>query len=835
LSIKSEINSSKEGLSSSEAAERLLKYGYNELPSAKSKNVLQIAKEVVKEPMFLLLIGCASLYMILGDYIEGAFLLSWVFAVIFISFYQHRKTERTIEALRELSSPRAIVIRDGKEQRIPGKEIVPGDAVLLLEGDRIPADGKIIESLNLKVDESILTGESVPVEKALDDPLKSEVFSGTLSVQGSAKMIVEKTGIETAFGKIGKSLQLIEESPTNLQRETKILIRTLFMIGIALSITVIAGFYLSRGNLLNSILSGLTAAMAILPEEFPVVLTIFLALGSWRLAQNRVLTRKPSAIETLGSATVLCSDKTGTITINRMQIVNIFCENKFVKREDFHNCKNELSEILTAAAQASNIRAADPMDKAVFDAAKEINHSVNNYRLIKEYPLQKELLVFGRLVEHEELEKKLYCKGAPEAILSLCNMEEIQKNSLMEKVLHMAKQGQRILAVAVLDNIDSVPENLKASKFRFMGFLGFEDPVRPEVPAAIKECYEAGIKVIMITGDYPATAVNIAGQAGIRHNNRVMSGDELNSIDDDELVTEIERISVFARIVPEQKLRIIRALRANGEVVAMTGDGVNDAPALKAADIGIAMGGKGTDVAREAASLVLLDDNFSSIVSAIRSGRRIYDNLQKAMSYIIAIHIPIIVLTLIPAFFPALPILFMPLHVVFLEMIIDPVCSIAFESEKEEKGVMNRPPRNPNKRFFGIGKILKSCLKGLLLVSSVLFVYFMTISEGHSEKEIRAIAFSALIFGNIFLVLSSLSKTRSFLAVIAEKNVALLLIITGAFSLLFMLLYIPYLQQLFRFSNPGLSHFLISLLASTGILLVLEITKWVLGRKRTRT
>ena len=824
-----------EGLSSIEAAERLKKYGYNELPSAKAKNVLQIVREVVKEPMFLLLLGCASLYMVLGDYTEGAFLLTWVIAVIFITFYQHRKTERAIEALRELSSPRAIVIRDGKEQRIPGKEIVPGDWVLLLEGDRIPADGKIIASLNLKVDESILTGESVAVDKTLDDPLNSDVFSGTLSVQGSAKMIVEKTGIETAFGKIGKSLQLIEESPTNLQRETKILIRTLFMIGIALSITVILGFYLSRGNLINSILSGLTAAMAILPEEFPVVLTIFLALGAWRLAQNRVLTRKPSAIETLGSATVLCSDKTGTITINKMQIVNIFCENKFVKREDFHNCKNELSEILTAAAQASNIRAADPMDKAVFDAAKEISLRVNDYRLLKEYPLQKELLAFGRLVEHEEPEKKLYCKGAPEAILSQCAMEESDKKTLMEKVLQMAEAGQRILAVAVLDKIDTVPETLKSCKFRFLGFLGFEDPVRPEVPAAINECYEAGIKVIMITGDYPATAVNIAGQAGIRHNNWVMSGDKLNSIDDDELVSEIEKISVFARIVPEQKLRIIRALRANGEVVAMTGDGVNDAPALKAADIGIAMGGKGTDVAREAASLVLLDDNFSSIVSAIRSGRRIYDNLQKAMSYIIAIHIPIIILTLIPAFFPSLPILFMPLHVVFLEMIIDPVCSIAFESEKEEKGIMKRPPRNPNKRFFGIRKILKSCLKGLLLVASVLFVYFMTIGEGHSEREIRTIAFSALIFGNIFLVLSSLSKTRSFMAVIAEKNVALLLIISGAISLLFMLIYIPYLQQLFRFSNPGLSHFLISLVASSGILLVLEITKWVLGRKRIRT
>jgi Ca2+-transporting ATPase len=336
----------------------------------------------------------------------------------------------------------------------------------------------------------------------------------------------------------------------------------------------------------------------------------------------------------------------------------------------------------------------------------------------------------------------------------------------------------------------------------------------------------------MITGDYPATALNIAGQAGIKHDNRVMSGAELNEISDELLIAEIEKISVYARIIPEQKLRIVKALRANGEVVAMTGDGVNDAPALKAADIGIAMGGKGTDVAREASSLVLLDDNFSSIVSAVKLGRRIYDNLQKAMSYIIAIHIPIIVLTLLPAFFPSLPIIFWPLHVVFLEMIIDPVCSIAFESEKEEKGVMNRPPRNPKKRFFGFKKILKSCLKGLLLVGAVLFVYFMSINEGHNEAEIRTIAFSTLVIGNVFLILSSLSKTRSFLAVLAEKNIALLLIVSTAFLILFLLIYTPYFQRFFGFENPGFRHFIIALLAAATMLFVLEITKLILGRRR---
>jgi Ca2+-transporting ATPase len=834
LSTKSEINSSKEGLSSSEAAERLLKYGYNELASAKSKNLLQIVKEVIKEPMFLLLLSCAILYLILGDYTEGVFLVSWVFVIIFISIYQHRKTERAIEALRSLSSPRALVVRDGIEQRIPGKEIVPGDYVILLEGDRIPADGKLISVLNLKVDESILTGESHPVEKDLEDNSKSRVYSGTLTVQGSAKMIVDKTAMETEFGKIGKSLKSIEETSTQLQRETGILIKNLFFIGIVLSLTVILAYYFSRGNLIKSILNGLASAMAILPEEFPVVLTIFLAIGSWRLAQNRVLTRKPSAIENLGAATVLCSDKTGTITLNKMQLVNVFCEGNFIENHQFKDVKNEVSKLLSAAAQASNINTADPMDKAIFDALKlcELEHI--DYSLLKEYPLQKDFMAFSRLVQHKDSTKNIYSKGAPETVLSLCDLDEKEKQSLLEKVKKMAETGQRVLAVAVADNIEGMPEKVANSKFHFLGLLGFEDPLRPEVPAAIKECYNAGIKVIMITGDYPATALNIAGQAGIKHKNRVMSGAELNEISDELLIAEIEKISVFARIIPEQKLRIVKALRANGEVVAMTGDGVNDAPALKAADIGIAMGGKGTDVAREASSLVLLDDNFSSIVSAVKLGRRIFDNLQKAMSYIIAIHIPIIVLTLLPAFFPALPILFWPLHVVFLEMIIDPVCSIAFESEKEEKGIMNRPPRNPKKRFFGFKKILKSCLKGLLLVGAVLFVYFMSINEGHNEAEIRAIAFSTLVFGNIFLILSSLSNTRSFLSVLAEKNIALLLIVSTAFLILFLLIYTPYFQRFFGFANPGFRHFIIALISAAAMLFVLEIAKVILGRKRLK-
>ena len=783
------------GITSKQAQILLKQFGFNELPDVKSQTLTQIALQVIKEPMFILLLSCGSLYLLLGDYSEGIILLCWIFVIIFITFYQHQKTEKSLEALRKLSSPRAVVLRDAKETRIPGREVVPTDILILNEGDRISADGKVIESHFLQVDESLLTGESMPVLKYSDKNLDNKVFSGTLVVQGGAIIEVEKTGKETRFGNIGQSLESIEKGSTRLQVEMKILIRNLFLAGMAISIIVIASFYFTRNNFLESLINGIAAAMALLPEEFPVVLTIFLALGAWRLSKNNVLTRNPVAIETLGSATVLCSDKTGTITQNKMAITSLNLEGKTFTVEEIGK-NRELIEVLFHASKFNSI---DPMEKAIAEEFQKLSFIDFNYKFIKEYPLTKDLFAMTRVVEFDG-EKTAFCKGAPETIFSLCKLspEEIQEKL---KIVHQfAEKGFRVLACGKTDILtEHLPETQSHFHFKFVGLVGFEDPIRQEVNAAIEECNQAGIKVIMITGDFPVTAKSIASKIGLNHNGKVITGAELGQMHSNLLHKEIQDASVFARIVPEQKLQIIEALKSRGEIVAMTGDGVNDAPALKSADIGIAMGMKGTDVAREASSLVLLDDNFASIVSAIRSGRKIFDNLQKAMSYIIAIHIPIIGLVMIPAFFTQLPILLMPLHIVFMELIIDPICSIAFESEREEKGIMNRPPRNPDERFFGWNKIFFSVFEGVLLLIMVLAVYFWSIREGHSDPEIRAISFSALIIGNIFLILSSLSRTRSFISVLKERNLAVLIIGGLAISMLIITITVPFFQELFNF------------------------------------
>lgn len=813
------------GLTALEAAEKLRSAGYNELPSSKPKTIWRIAIEVVKEPMFVLLIGCAVLYMVLGDYREGVVMLSAVFIIIGITFYQSRKTERALDALKKLSSPRALVIRDGKEIRIPGREVVPDDILILHEGDRIPADGNIVETTHLVVDESLLTGESVPVNKSIS-PTSSSVYSGTLVVQGKALVNVTKTGLQTEFGKIGRSLQSIKEDQTRLQREMKLLIRTLIVVGIFLSVAVVILYFITRGNFLQSLLNGLAASMAILPEEFPVVLTVFLALGAWRLSKKNVLTRKPSAIETLGSATVLCTDKTGTITLNKMEVVAVGIQHHIIRKSQFENHSSEVQSILQLAALASARNSIDPMEKAISNAITEDAHLT--FSLIKSYPISSQLMAMTHVHGEGNRIEIIAAKGAPEAIFDLCHLSTEDVKSYQLQLEEMASRGYRILAVAQGEKVTPyLPDIQHDFKYQFIGFIGFEDPVRPEVPAAINECQKAGVKVIMITGDYPATALNIGKQINLVNSGGIVTGEEMNAMSDDELKSNIQHISIFARVVPQQKLRIVNALKANNEIVAMTGDGVNDAPALKAAHIGIAMGNKGTDVAKEASSLVLLDDHFASIVAAIRLGRKIFDNLQKAMSYILAIHMPIVGLTLLPAFITSLPIMLLPLHIIFMELIIDPVCSVAFEWEREEKGIMDRPPRSVNHKFFGGKKILASVGQGLLLLSSVLAVYFFSIYEGHSQGEVRAIAFSSLIIGNLFLIFTKLSKTRSFISVLFERNIPLYIIVAVAFGLLMLVISVPGLTDLFGFEFPGFYHFIPSLIAASSVLIILELIKLV--------
>jgi Ca2+-transporting ATPase len=817
---------SRTGLSSAEAAQKLRDAGLNELPSAKPKTIWGIAWEVMKEPMFLLLISCGTLYLILGDYREGIILLSTISVIIGITFYQYRKTERALETLKNLSSPRALVIRDGVEQRIAGRDVVPGDVLILNEGDRVPADGVLAESSNLLIDESILTGESVPVLKNLFPEKEVSIFSGTLVLAGKGVALVKSTGLKTELGKIGISLQSIEESDTRLQKEMKVLVRNFGLGSVVITIVVVLMFYFTRGNLLQAILTGLSAAMAILPEEFPVVLTVFLALGAWRLSKRNVLTRKPSAIETLGSATVLCSDKTGTITQNKMEVNALVCDKTIIEKSDFQT-SDKAKQLIHAARWACAPDSHDPMEKAMITLSESFGESTEP-TVIKEYPFTRELMAMTRVLSEENNgATTAYCKGAPEAVFVLCRLQntEIEANTAMVHTL--ASRGLRVLAVATSQLKDgALPDAQTGFSFSLVGLIGLADPIRPEVPEAVRDCLTAGVKVIMITGDYPETAKSIAHQIGLP-NEKIISGAELEAFSESDLKREIANANVFARVVPEQKLRIVNALKANGEIVAMTGDGVNDAPALKAANIGVAMGLKGTDVSREAASLVLLDDNFASIAMAIRQGRKIFDNLQKAMAYILAIHIPIIGLTLLPAFISTLPLLLLPLHIVFMELIIDPVCSVAFESEGEEKGIMNRPPRLANVKFFGAGKILSSMFQGALLLLMVIGVYWLSVWEGHTEGEVRAISFSALIIGNIFLILTNLSTTRSVWYVLTEKNPALKFILTGAVALLLTILHVPTLREIFSFEFPGYQHFISSLIGAAMVLVILEIKKFM--------
>jgi Ca2+-transporting ATPase len=823
------------GLNPSEVIESRKQFGINELEYKERKRYIQLLLDVLKEPMFLLLLTCGIIYFIIGEFSEAVILLFWVIMVVFITFYQYSKAEKALAELKKLAISNAHVIRDGVQISIPSREIVPKDILIIHQGDRIPADGEIIEASNLSVDESILTGESLPVEKKEMNqyPEKSTVYGGTLVVSGRAFIKVSHTGKNSEFGKIGKSLKEIEIVPDKLQREMRGIVNRLFVLGALFSVFVIISYYLTRGDFIQSLLNGIATAMAMLPEEFPVVLTVFLSIGAWRLSKINLLTRKPSAIENLGSITALCSDKTGTITENKMIVSSIYIQNELISFDEFQSKKAQITPLIEASFFASHAQTIDPMERAIEACYKTIQLNLNKpLQLVKEYLITHEMTAMTRVLKTEDQHLIVYSKGAPETILSLCKMEEVDQKRILEIVNDQARKGQRILAVAKTAWLTAELPNKQADfLLDFLGLIGFEDPIRQDVPKAIEECKEAGIRVIMITGDYPSTAESIAKKAGIIEVDSILTGSDLEKMDDQELGLKIKSIHVFARIVPNQKLRIIKALQSNGEIVAMTGDGVNDAPALKAADVGIAMGDKGTDVARESAALILLDDRFSTIVAAIRSGRKIMDNLEKAMTYILAVHVPIVGLTLLPAFFLELPIILLPMHIVVLELMIDPICSLAFESEKEEKNLMKRPPKNPRLTFFGRDKVLKSILIGLLLFLFTTLVYFGSLHFGFAANEIRTLTFSMLIFCDIFLVLSTLSKSRTIIQVLLEKNISLLVILFITLAFLLVMIENKYLNELFQFQQISFIYMIYAFLFSIVFGFLLEGVKYFERKK----
>jgi Ca2+-transporting ATPase len=800
------------GLTPAEAAARLATEGPNELAAGRLPGVLHTVWGVVREPMFLLLIGCGAVYFFLGDLQQALLLTASMMVVMTITFTQERRTERTLHALRELSSPRAQVVRGGARLRIAGREVVRGDLLLLDEGDRVPADALLREAHNLQIDESLITGESVPVLKlagpaAAGGEPRDRVHSGTLVVRGRGLAEVTATGEGTQLGRIGKSLGELQTQRTPLQRELDRIVRVALWVAVAVCGSLVLAYGLLRREWLEGALGGLTLAMAMVPEEFGVVLTIFMALGAWRISRQRVLTRRAAAIETLGAATVLCVDKTGTLTLNDMAVERLAAEAGFLATpggapaqlpEEFH----ALVEYAILASQRDPF---DPMEKAIRRVGEKslagTEHLHPHWALAREYPLEPELLAMSHVWRSPDGDAYVIAaKGAPEAIIDLCHLAPERAAQVQAQAEAMAADGLRVLGVArALFATPQLPPIQHDFDFEFTGLIGLADPVRPGVPAAVRECAAAGIRVVMITGDYPATARHIGREIGLGENPDTLTGAELEQLDDAALARRVKTLAICARMAPEQKLRLVQALRASGEIVAMTGDGVNDAPALKASHIGIAMGGRGTDVAREAADLVVLDDDFTSIVAAIRMGRRIHDNLGRAVGYLVAAHLPIAGLSLLPVFLDW-PLVLLPVHVLYLESIIDPACTIVFEMEPGDEAIMKRPPRDPRRRLISLA-LLRSCLlQSAAILAALLAVYALMRRAGRPEDAARAATFITLLLTNLGLILVHRASGRGLKRMFSANNPALWTVAAGAVAVLAAVMMIPVARGLFHFA-----------------------------------
>ena len=837
------------GLSDADAHARLNANGFNELPPADRRTPLRIVLEVLREPMLALLLGGGVVYLLLGDLKEAVILLVFGLLSVLITVVQETRTERVLEALRDLTSPRALVIRDGERRRIAGREVVVGDLVVLAEGDRVPADATLLECRDLQTDESLLTGESVPVRKialaaganaAAQRPGGDDlphVFSGSLVVSGTGIAEVTATGPRSEIGKIGQSLSTLEVEPPRLRTQTRRLVRVFALVGASVSLLAVVLYGTLRGGWLDAVLAGIALGMSMLPEEFPVVLTVFMAMGAWRISRARVLTRRAAAIETLGSATVLCTDKTGTLTENRMSIAQLRLADGsvFTPHTDAGASLPERFHTLVEFGVLASARDPfDPMEKAFHGLADQhllakAHLHDGTWTLERAYGLRPDLLAMSHVWRAEDGRETFVigAKGAPEAIADICHLTAPALAELKAAVDAMAADGLRVLGVARASHpvtaTDALPDAQHAYDFEYLGLVGLADPLRASVPAAVRECRTAGIRVVMITGDYPATAAAIARQAGLDAAN-ILAGDELAALSDGDLSARVRTATVFARIMPEQKLRIVNALKANGDIVAMTGDGVNDAPSLKAAHIGIAMGGRGTDVAREASALVLLDDDFGSIVAAVRLGRRIYDNLRKAMGFIFAVHVPIAGLALLPLAF-GYPVLFGPMHIAFLEMVIDPVCALVFEAEVEEDDVMRHPPRSPDAPLFSGSLIGWSLLQGAGAFALVAAIFVVASGRGMPEGEVRALTFFSLVFAIVGLIFVNRSFSASMITAFTRPNSALGWVLLVVVVMLSLTLWWPVASDLFRFGPLHPNDLAVTVAAGLVVLAGLELLK----------
>jgi len=763
------------GLTSDEARKRQEQYGKNELTPEKKQHFFIKILHTIGQPMFLLLLIAAVIYFILGEPRDGAIMLIFVVGIISIDVIQEWKTDKTLSALKDLSAPHVTVIRDGKESLIASADLVPGDLMMIAEGVKIPADGEVIKSSDLCVDESSLTGEAEGVwkvtvgnaEKSTDYWRRDYCYAGTLVTMGSAYVSVSKIGAATEYGKIGTDVAAAQESPTPLQKQTGHLVK--LCAGIAAVLFALVGTityfnipdHVFGERIIESILSGITLAMAMIPEEFPVILTVFLSMGAWRLAKKKSLVRKLPAVETLGAVSVLCVDKTGTITMNQMTVQDVWTVRGGSNDSD---STEELIEVMGLGCETD---AYDPMEKAMLRYCEENKITRDHLfggELITEYAFTNELKMMGH-VWHHDGEIVVACKGSPERILSISIMTEDERRQTEERIVEMSSKGLRVIAVGMMKPASEalIPTTISGCSLILCGLIGLADPPRESVKEDIKKCTRAGVRVVMITGDNGITASSIAKQIGMPNSDHIITGDQLNGMSDEELREHVKDVSIFSRVVPEHKMRIVKAFKENGEVVAMTGDGVNDAPALKNADIGIAMGKRGSEVSREAADLILMDDNFSTIVDTIQDGRRIYDNIRKAVGYVFTIHIPIAFASLLAPLMGIAPasLMLLPLHVVLLELIIDPTCSIVLERQPAESDIMDRKPRNPKEKLLSAGTLTKSILQGIAVFAASFGTYFVFLRQAPDNAPLaRTMGLSVIMLANLFLVQVNSSNSK---------------------------------------------------------------------------
>ncbi len=829
------------GLSTTEAKQRQQQYGKNELIPQKKENFLSKVFHILCEPMFLLLIVAAVIYFILGEPRDGAIMLIFVVGIISIDVMQELKTDKTLNALKDLSAPHIFVIRDGKEQQIASADLVPGDLMMIHEGVKIPADGVVISCADLCVDESSLTGEAEGVWKVASDNAeptedywrRDHCYAGTLVTQGTATVEVVKIGAETEYGKIGLGVAAAPQEDTPLQKQTGKLIKTCAIIagGLFLLVGIFTWFNIpSHGfvdRLIESILSGVTLAMATIPEEFPVILTVFLSMGAWRLAKKNSLVRKLPSVETLGAVSVLCVDKTGTITMNQMTVQEIWIAS---------STEDTLIETMGLGCETVTY---DPMEKAMLNYCEK--HGVTKENLfgnefVTEYAFTNELKMMGH-VWRKGGELVIAAKGSPERILSICDLSDEQRKVAEHQVTALSSEGLRVIAIAKANPSDesAIPASIVDCRLTLLGLVGLADPPRDSVRDDIAICNRAGIRVVMITGDYGITASAIAKKIGIPGSDHIITGDMLDVMSDDELREAVKNVSIFSRVIPEHKMRIVKAFKENGDIVAMTGDGVNDAPALKYADIGIAMGKRGSEVSREAADLILMDDNFTTIVETVRDGRRIYDNIRKAVGYVFTIHIPIAFASLLAPFLGIAPaaLLLLPLHVVLLEVLIDPTCSIVLERQPAEIDIMDRCPRNPKEKLLTGRLLAKSVLQGIIVFAASFGAYFVTLAGDPTNAPLaRAMGLSIIMLANLFLVQVNSSDHDSAFHSIKRlvKDRVMWAVNLGTLALLAMIIYSP-LSVYLKLAPLSAGQFLTVLALAFGSVWWYELVKLV---NRTR-